>query len=128
MTIPKPELPKPDTAAAPRRNPFGRRDPQSTSPIVDEPQHAASRGHMGNSASRDARRPKRPADTTDILLSLPTELAERLESVLAYTYPHTGVKTKQQFIRTAIAQACADHENRYNDGDRWPPIPKPSAE
>lgn len=82
---------------------------------------------MADSAGRAPRRANRPADTVDILLSVPTELADRLESVLAYTYPHTGVKTKQQFVRTAIAQACAEHEQRFNSGERWPAIPKPGA-
>lgn len=80
---------------------------------------------MGDREPKKGRRPKRPADSTDVLLSLPTELSERLESVIAYTYPHTGVKTKQQFIRAAIMRACAEHEARFNDGARWPPIPKP---
>ncbi|WP_433603749.1 hypothetical protein ACQPXH_33155 (plasmid) [Nocardia sp. CA-135953] len=125
MSIPQPGLPDPEDAPKPKRNPFGRRPP--TAPTTEEPQHEASRGHMGDRASKEARRPKRPADTTDILLSVPTELSERLESVLAYTYPHTGVKSKQAFIRAAIARACAEHEARFNDGDRWPAVPRPRA-
>lgn len=125
MSIPKPPLPNPEQPVSPRRNPFDRRPPQPT--VSEEPQVEPSRGHMGDRAERGARRPKRPADSTDILLSLPTELSERLESVIAYTYPHTGVKTKQQFIRAAILRACAEHEARFNDGDRWPAVPKPKG-
>lgn len=120
--IPKPDLPPPS------RNPFGR---SGTEQRVDQPERAPkpNRGHRGEEARNTAkpRRAKRPADTRDVLLSLPTDLATRMESVIAYTYPHTGVKTQQAFIRQAIAQACADMEDRYNDGEMWPAIPKPEA-
>ena len=122
--IPKPPLPDP-AAPIPPRNPFGRSSVRPPEP--EEPQYEGSRGHMGDRADAEPRRPKRPADSTDILLSVPTELSERLESVLAYTYPHTGVKTKQQFIREAIRRACAEHEARFNDGQQWPQVPKPKT-
>jgi hypothetical protein len=124
--IPSPGLPDPGEVR-PARNPFGR---NASRPPEQEPQREPSRGHMagrGDGGDPGQRRDRRPADSTDILLSIPTELAERLESVLAYTYPHTGIKTKQQFIRDAVRRACAEHEARFNDGDRWPPVPKPKT-
>jgi len=121
--IPKPALPDPD------RNPFGRnRAPQTAADQQGRSNHRGDRSHRGTSGDTDtkaARRNKRPIDTRDILLSLPTELADRMESVIAYTIPHTGVRTQQDFIRRAIAQACAELEDRYNHGESWPTIPKP---
>ncbi|MFD3431294.1 hypothetical protein [Nocardia fluminea] len=118
--IPKPPLPDPD------RNPFGRNRTPKTG--LEQQENDSHTGHMATGADTGAkppRRNRRPADTRDILLSLTTELADRMESVIAYALPHTGVRTQQDFIRRAIAQACADLEDRYNDGDSWPAIPKP---
>jgi hypothetical protein len=131
MSIPSPELPDPAAAAPPRRNPFGRhREIEKPAERAPEPPASAPTAHRGTtpdrkSTRREKPRSKRLSGSRDVLLSLPAELQERMESVIAYTYPHTGVRTQQAFIRAAIAQACADHEDRYNDGEPWPPIPKP---
>ncbi|MEW1738796.1 hypothetical protein AB0346_22875 [Nocardia beijingensis] len=146
MSIPKPDLPDPRTASS--RNPFARRataapepdeEPRrpSTEPVSEPTANRKNSAHMGKvpepavaTAPADAgeeqpRRNKRLAASKDILLSLPADLKQRMESVLAYTYPHTGVQHQQAFIRNAIAQACSELEERYNNGYQWPPLPKP---
>ncbi|MCX4099105.1 hypothetical protein [Nocardia sp. alder85J] len=60
-------------------------------------------------------------------MSLPTGLAMRMESVIAYTYPQTGINTQAAFIRSAIARACAELEQRFNDGNSWPELPERKA-
>ncbi|WP_280476219.1 hypothetical protein [Nocardia asiatica] len=147
MSIPKPDLPDPRTASS--RNPFARRAaaepepteerPRPTAEPVSEPipttKRSAPRGATSQSTSEASaqapdtaedqlRRNKRLVASKDILLSLPADLKQRMESVLAYTYPHTGIQHQQVFIRNAIAQACAELEERYNNGYQWPPLPK----
>lgn len=147
MSIPKPDLPDPRTASS--RNPFARRataapeptdePPRLTAEPVSEPipttQPSAHRGatpksmseapaEVPDTAADQPRRNKRLVASKDILLSLPADLKQRMESVLAYTYPHTGIQHQQVFIRNAIAQACAELEERYNNGYQWPPLPK----
>lgn len=72
-------------------------------------------------------RSKRLAGSSDVLLSLPSDLKDRMESVIAYTYPHTGINQQQAFIRWSITKLCAELEARYNDGAQWPEIPKRKA-
>ncbi len=55
---------------------------------------------------------------------MPTDLKNRMESVIAYTRPHTGIDSQQEFIRQAVAKACAEHEARMNNGERWPDVVK----
>jgi hypothetical protein len=72
-----------------------------------------------------AARPERPSTkrmggTKDILLSLPEELKTRMQATIAFTYPYTGIKHQQAFIREAIAQLCANLESKHNHGEPWP--------
>lgn len=131
--IPKPALPDPAAGRGARRNPFKLTpDPEpAAEPTPPDPAQAAApapTAHRGDSPPSQPRtrvaRPKRPANTTDVLLSLPLDLHERLESVIAYTYPVTGVRTKQAFLRSAVERACQELEERYNGGNRWPDVPK----
>ncbi|MGY2025801.1 hypothetical protein [Nocardia gipuzkoensis] len=147
MSIPKPDLPDPRTASS--RNPFARRATAAPEPTEERPrptveavsetiatkERSAPRGATPKStteapaqapdtAEDQPRRNKRLMASKDILLSLPADLKQRMESVLAYTYPHTGIQHQQVFIRNAIAQACAELEERYNNGYEWPPLPK----
>lgn len=145
MSIPKPDLPDPRTASS--RNPFARRatalEPEEeqrrpstepapklsanrerSAPMGKAPEPAAETAPPAEAVDGQPRRNKRLVASKDILLSLPADLKQRMESVLAYTYPHTGVQHQQVFIRNAIAQACAELEERYNNGYQWPPLPK----
>jgi hypothetical protein len=129
--IPQPPLPDPADPHQ-RRNPFNRRarDTETSDDQQEKTTNTDSGGsaHRGNSAGTGGRpRSKRMAGSRDVLLSLPAELQQRMESVIAYTYPYTGVKTQQAFIRNAIARACAQEEARFNNGDQWPPVPKPNT-
>jgi len=133
-------LPDPATSA---RNPFGRGSRGPDKPAVPTDDAAADErestsatsgttAHSGSSkAPGKAKKPgegsersKRLAGSSDILLSVPDELKRRMESVIAYTYPHTGIQHQQEFIRAAIAKSCAEYEARFNNGDQWPEIPK----
>lgn len=132
-------LPDP-SEAQPHRNPFGRRAEKPAAPDGDSDDEKDSgpsaaggaRAHRdsGKAAGKDkdsgegSERNKRLADSSDILLSLPDDLKKRMESVIAYTYPHTGINQQSVFIRTAIAKLCKEHEVRYNEGERWPKVPK----
>jgi hypothetical protein len=136
----------PDPAEAqPARNPFGRgRTPEKpTGPAEDSAADeqegpsatSGTRAHRGSGkaaggskkAGEGTERNKRLAGSKDVLLSLPEDLAKRMESVIAYTYPHTGINQQAAFIRSAIAKSCAELEARFNDGNRWPEIPKRKA-
>ncbi|BCK59465.1 MULTISPECIES: hypothetical protein [Nocardia] len=93
---------------------------------------SASRGSgkaagKGKKSGEGSERSKRLAGSSDVLLSLPSDLKDRMESVIAYTYPHTGINQQQAFIRWSITKLCAELEARYNDGAQWPEIPKRKA-
>ncbi|MFD4407599.1 hypothetical protein ACFWPH_33020 [Nocardia sp. NPDC058499] len=93
---------------------------------------AATRGSgkaagKGKKSGEGSERTKRLAGSSDVLLSLPSDLKDRMESVIAYTYPHTGINQQQAFIRWSITKLCAELEARYNDGAQWPEIPKRKA-
>jgi hypothetical protein len=91
--------------------------------------HSGSTKTTGKSknSGQGSERNKRLADSSDVLVSMPDALKKRMESVIAYTYPHTGVNQQSAFIRAAIAKYCTEHEARYNGGDPWPEIPKRKA-
>lgn len=73
----------------------------------------------------DARGRKRKAATTDILLSLPVEMKDRMVATLEHTRPRTGITSQQQFIRTAIEQLCGRLEAEFNESQ---PFPQPAQE
>ncbi|WP_249354706.1 hypothetical protein [Rhodococcus sp. USK13] len=75
--------------------------------------------------AKQATEKKRKAQTTDILLSLEEELKDRMVAALDHTRPRTGIKSQQQFIRTAIDQLCTKLETQYNNGE---PFPAPADE
>ncbi|WP_280461015.1 hypothetical protein [Nocardia carnea] len=81
----------------------------------------------GKKSGEGSERSKRLAGSSDVLLSLPSDLKDRMESVIAYTYPHTGINQQQAFIRWSITKLCTELEARYNDGAQWPEIPKRKA-
>ena len=74
----------------------------------------------GKNSGEGSERSKRLADSSDVLVALPDALKKRMESVIAYTYPHTGINQQSVFIRAAIAKSCAELEARFNNGDPWP--------
>lgn len=134
-------LPDPSEAQPPR-NPFGRRPETSTGTADDSGDEQkgpsatsgtrANRGAgkaagEGKKSGSGAERNKRLAGSKDVLLSLPEDLAKRMESAVAYTYPHTGINQQSAFIRWAITKLCAEMEARYNDGNPWPEVPKRKA-
>ncbi|WP_331765179.1 hypothetical protein [Nocardia sp. NBC_01388] len=133
------ELPDPSEAKA-SRNPFARRDSAPETPAVPaddssdrQDSTSATTAHRGSSkdagkgdkSGEESERSKRLAGSSDILLSLPTDLKDRLESVQVFTRPYTGIDSQQEFIRQAVAKACAEHEAQYNNGARFPAIVKP---
>ncbi|WP_369028700.1 hypothetical protein, partial [Nocardia farcinica] len=78
---------------------------------------SASRGSgkaagKGKKSGEGSERSKRLAGSSDVLLSLPSDLKDRMESVIAYTYPHTGINQQQAFIRWSITKLCAELEAR----------------
>lgn len=84
--------------------------PRATKPATAATRHEAV-----------ARKPrKRKVQTTDILLSLPEELKERMVATLDHTRPRTGIRSQQMFIRLAIEQLCARLEDQHNGGERFP--------
>lgn len=131
--IPPPPLPDPQEAA--RRNPFARARAAAPEPaaatLESDTGHSGDSAHSGtgNAAGEGtesggtSKRTKRMARSKDKLVSLPLDLAERLESVVAYTHPFTGNSEHSVFIREAIAEKCARMEAQFNNGKRWPPIP-----
>ncbi|WP_280186328.1 MULTISPECIES: hypothetical protein [Nocardia] len=133
------DLPDP-SEAQPLRNPFGRRPEKPAGPAGDSDDEKesspsatggtrATRGGgkaagKGKDSEEGSERSKRLAGSSDILLSLPSDLKERMKSVIAYTYPHTGINEQQAFLRWSVSKLCAELEDRYNDGKQWPEIPK----
>ncbi|WP_245662766.1 hypothetical protein [Nocardia vermiculata] len=97
--------------------------PSSTS----APRGGGKTAGKGKKSGEGSERSKRLAGSSDVLLSLPSDLKDRMESVIAYTYPHTGINQQQAFIRWSITKLCAELEARYNDGAQWPEIPKRKA-
>lgn len=61
-----------------------------------------------------------------IMLELPDELKQRLESAQINTAGHTGLTSQQAFIREAIARLCTELEVEHNGGAPWPPLPNRS--
>ncbi|WP_226862614.1 hypothetical protein [Mycolicibacterium baixiangningiae] len=59
--------------------------------------------------------------SVDILLSVPEELKERMVNTIAWTRPHTGISTQQQFIRKAMADLCDQLERDYNGSRTFEP-------
>lgn len=130
--IPQPELPKP----RPRRNVFEKaaatEKTAAVSPPAAEPPIANTSTNVKPEPTRQpgggVDRSKRPINSKDILLSVPEDLKDRMEATIAFTYPHTGIKHQQAFIRQAIAELCAKLENQHNNGDRYPmPATPPSV-
>lgn len=111
--IPEPARPAPHK----RRSAFaGAAQPQETAPApVSPPTPVAD--------VVDARGRKRKAATTDILLSLPVEMKDRMVATLEHTRPRTGITSQQQFIRTAIEQLCSRLETELNESK---PFPRPA--
>lgn len=116
-----PPLPEP-----PARSPFDTRSqkPPVEKPQADQPGPQETEAEAPRPKSKTSQSAKRPEGTTDFLVSLPDELSDRMEDVIGWTYPHTGINTKSAFIRTVIARACAEYEDRYNDGQRFPAVPR----
>lgn len=90
---------------------------------VNTPTPSAPAKHMPVPAAAKSERqsPKRMGGTKDILLSLPEELKTRMQATIAFTYPYTGIKHQQVFIREAITNLCVELENKHNHGEPWPP-------
>ena len=101
----------------------------ATSATSDASAHrgSAKPAGKGKNSGEGSERSKRLADSSDVLVALPDALKKRMESVIAYTYPHTGINQQSVFIRAAIAKSCAELEARFNNGDPWPEIPKRKA-
>ncbi|AYF78137.1 hypothetical protein D7D52_34780 [Nocardia yunnanensis] len=133
------DLPDPAEAKA-ARNPFARHDSapetpaapaddssdeQDTPSATTAPRGSSKSAGKSGKAGEESERSKRLAGSSDILLSLPTDLKDRMERVIAYTRPYTGVDSQQEFIRRAVAKACAEHEGQYHNGERFPAIVKP---
>jgi hypothetical protein len=138
--IPKPAPPAPRSA----RNTFKQAAAQTTampepvapelaatspvSPATTTPPATSTATPQQRKSPTPAKLPaekKRKAQTTDILLSLEEELKGRMVAALEHTRPRTGIKSQQQFIRTAIDQLCTKLETQYNCGE---PFPAPADE
>lgn len=103
--IPEPARPAPHK----RRSAFAGATPQAMASAQPTPV-----------AAPDARGRKRKAATTDILLSLPVEMKDRMVATLEHTRPRTGITSQQQFIRTAIEQLCGRLEAEFNEAQPFP--------
>lgn len=64
-------------------------------------------------------------DSRDILFSLPDEEKARMVNTIAHTSARTGIKHQSRFLRYAIAQLCAQLEEKYNNGE---PFEAPAEE
>jgi hypothetical protein len=68
---------------------------------------------------------KRLIGSKDILLSIPEDLKERMVNTLTWTQPYTGIGQQQKFIRKAITELCESLEQRFNNGEPYPPPARP---
>lgn len=120
-SIPEPNLPAP--RAKSKRNTFAnaqQMEAQAAEAQANTPKPVTPKVAPPVAAKPDQQNPKRMGGTKDILLSLPEELKNRMQATLAFTYPYTGIKHQQVFIRAAITQLCAEMERQYNNGEQWP--------
>ncbi|WP_245814088.1 hypothetical protein [Rhodococcus marinonascens] len=123
--IPEPTLPP--IRAKKQRNVFEQAAATSQESPQEEQQVEAQRNAPtakkapnAAAAKHERQSPKRMGGTKDILLSLPEELKDRMQATVAFTYPYTGIKHQQAFIREAITQLCMQMEGQYNNGEEWP--------
>lgn len=72
-----------------------------------------------------ARNKRISGDSRDILFSLPDEEKARMVNTIAHTQARTGIKHQSRFLRYAIAQLCAQLEEKYNNGE---PFEAPAEE
>jgi hypothetical protein len=131
--IPQPELPKP----RPRRNVFAAAAATEKDQVSPEPKSApipqpategsavTGRIEAAPRGSGGGERSKRPVNSKDILLSVPEDLKGRMEATIAHTYPYTGIKHQQAFIRQAISELCSKLEGQHNNGKRYQPPATP---
>lgn len=132
-SIPEPARPSPRSTrntfqqAATTMRPDTAEEPATSGP-APSPQKVGRRRELSEperAAPATKRKRITRVPTTDVLLTLPEELKERMVNVQAHTQARTGITSQQAFIRYAISQLCARLEEQHNGGALFDPVPDP---